>query len=284
MMRSRRIAGAVVLAVLAWHAGGCSAFDWSERRLLERWERTFARKHALPEAPNADRTPQASADGDDRAAARVGVLVSGARALRLVHTGGAYKVRAKVAGWGTATAVSEDGYFLTAAHNIGSDPLTLVCIDVNDRLRPVPARLVWKGDEETTDLALLHARVRTRCFEISNHPASMRNLPIRVAGFAELAWHVSRGRLLSNRPTGREPSATGWRRIIHTAPISVGDSGGPLLDHEGRLIGINSYLELRWWPFPPSLKARGFAVRPPPGWIEEQIREDRRRNRRPADD
>ena len=188
-MRIGCLTKAGALALLAFHAVGCSAFDWSESRIVEKWERKYARS-AARRNPSRDGRMTERTDADFTKAG-VAILVSGARELRVVTQGNKADVRSKATGWGTATAVSEDGYFLTARHSIGADPLTLICWDRREGLLAAPARVIWQGDSETSDLALLHARVqvlRVRAVRsILAHPrparVGRRLRPVQVALF-----------------------------------------------------------------------------------------------------
>ena len=67
-----------------------------------------------------------------------------------------------------------------------------------------------------------------------------------AAGFpgvgVEPSFQVSRGSV-SNAAFGADPSSDGAMRALvqHTAPIEPGNSGGPLLDADGQLLGMNTF-------------------------------------------
>jgi hypothetical protein len=69
-----------------------------------------------------------------------------------------------------------------------------------------------------------------------------------------------------------------WRRLSHNAPLAAGDSGGPLLDADGRLLGINTGFYSPWaLPFglPRVPGYQGLATAPDPAWITSLIDLDR---------
>jgi S1-C subfamily serine protease len=70
--------------------------------------------------------------------------------------------------------------------------------------------------------------------------------PVVAAGFpgvgVEPSFQVSRGSV-SNAAFGADPNTEGAMRALvqHTAPIDPGNSGGPLLDADGQLLGMNTF-------------------------------------------
>jgi serine protease Do len=180
----------------------------------------------------------------------------------------------------SAAAISEDGYFLTAAHAIGDASMHLVRTsgrgpDVNR------VRLVWKGDPSRggPDLALIHAPVRRQPFfpllETGLTPARSR---IWTGGFGNIRQNQTRGWLRSVGPWRRGDDGSPWRSIEHTAPLMRGDSGGPLVDRDGRLLGINTEFLVQ----PASLLGidhlriyRPMAVGIDTAWIENRMADDR---------
>jgi S1-C subfamily serine protease len=133
---------------------------------------------------------------------------------------------------GSAAALSEPGYFLTAAHNVvGEDNIWLVSKSREDPYYG-RASVVWVMKKP--DLALVHMEASPlKCFNV------MSNTP-RVDSLVILGGHrggCSAGKIVSvkHRIAGNNP----YLEIEHTSPFVRGDSGGPLITPEGQLLGIN---------------------------------------------
>ncbi len=107
---------------------------------------------------------------------------------------------------------------------------------------------------------------------------------------------MSGGRILSVTRRDGLGSSPSYSVIRHDAPIAPGDSGGPVLDRKGRLIGINSAVE---WGIPVSqwlgivfglapgqVNVREYvatAIMPDPDWLRQVIENDRLRSSRPSE-
>jgi S1-C subfamily serine protease len=148
---------------------------------------------------------------------------------------------------GNATAsgfvINEDGLVLTNAHAVeGADEVAVRFTEDGD---PVDAKL--KGRDPSTDLALL---------EVNPDDAKLRPVPlgnskeVRVGdpvvaignpfGFTRT---VTTGIVSALQRQIEAPNGFPIRNVIQTdASINPGNSGGPLLDSDGRVIGINSQI------------------------------------------
>lgn len=177
---------------------------------------------------------------------------------------------------GSATPISEDGYFLTADHVLArlAGRRVFVLYPVGARMAPRPARVVWRS--EAADLALLHVPVRTPDFYQWTSPDGWlpAGTPV-VHGGISTALRSEPGRLTTTLPPDR--SLRRHRRFKIDIPLQPGDSGGPVLDARGRLIGINSAVEFLV-PMETAFFVDSEGSRPDPRMIEALIREDRRRN------
>jgi hypothetical protein len=74
-----------------------------------------------------------------------------------------------------------------------------------------------------------------------------------------------------SHPSRRLPAIT---TVYHDAPLQRGNSGGPLVTSDGRLLGINTQIQLSIFQLHPL----GLAQRPDPGWIQKVIDADAQRN------
>lgn len=189
-------------------------------------------------------------------------------------------------GRGSTGLVVGDGRVLTNAHNAGGQELAitfpggrrasgqLVAADVDGDLAVVavdtdgaPA-VEWSSDATTVGTAVV---------AVANPGGRGLRATFGLVSATDQAFHGPRGR----RITGS---------IEHTAPLASGSSGSPLLDRQGRLVGLNTnrlrggfYLAL---PADADLRARvdalargeaprrlrlGLALAPPP--IARQLRD-----------
>lgn len=145
---------------------------------------------------------------------------------------------------GCAVAVDCRGYFLTAAHCITHKFIHLVVYD--DKAVPVlRARVVWLGDSQKgqPDLAILHVqRALDNTFDwvdevkkdepVIAFGLAWTNTPSRIPGGFELMG----GKILDlTRLNSKECDFN----VATDVPLQPGDSGGPLIDTKGHLLGIN---------------------------------------------
>ena len=143
---------------------------------------------------------------------------------------------------GTATPITADGYFLTADHVIRTaDERQIYIVQRRDgRLRASAARVVWRSADD--DLALLHSNVPS-AYHYRWTPSDAwlpRGLPVMHAGVAT-GFKDASGKLVSAIPP--DTKFSGNRRFKHDIPLAPGDSGGPVIDHRGLLVGVNSAVE-----------------------------------------
>jgi S1-C subfamily serine protease len=143
---------------------------------------------------------------------------------------------------GSATPITPDGYFLTADHVLArmAGRNVFVIASVNGNLAPFKARVVWRS--ESADLALLHiARSTPRHYQFT---APDRWLPLGtpvIHGGIATGFKSGWGRLGTSLPP--ESAFTGTRKFKIDIPLQPGDSGGPVVDAHGGLVGINSAVE-----------------------------------------
>ena len=181
---------------------------------------------------------------------------------------------------GSATPIAPDGYFLTADHVLASVPgrNIFVLYGRGDRLVPEKARVVWRSED--ADLALLHVRAET--------PRYYRWTP--VDRWLPVGTHVIHGGIATGfkSPPGKlgtdispETAFTGSRAFKIDIPLQPGDSGGPVVDAYGGLVGINSAVEFLV-PMETAFFVDSEANRPNIRMIGDLIQMDRERNGRQA--
>jgi len=138
---------------------------------------------------------------------------------------------------GSGFIVSQDGYILTNNHVVGNADLVLVIVGDDE---PVRAEVV--GTDPPTDLALIRVKDRD-------------NLPVLPFGDSDNLkvgdWVIAIGQPfgLSHTVTSGIVSALGRSNIDLTtyedfiqtdAAINPGNSGGPLVNLDGKVVGVNT--------------------------------------------
>lgn len=185
------------------------------------------------------------------------------------------------AGGGTATPITDDGYFLTNAHVVEEENAPFYLWGPTDQgKRLFRTRTVWRGDHghnDLPDLALLHADVRPA----GHFPLARNELPpvgesIIAGGFGGLTPSQSGGRMLIHGIWRKWDNDTRWRAFVHDAALHPGDSGGPVTNRNGNLVGINSQVfgGLRW-PRGELENYRARALQPDHRWLQDIIAADR---------
>jgi hypothetical protein len=143
------------------------------------------------------------------------------------------------------------------------------------RLVPHKARVVWRS--ERADLALLHVPAITPRFYRWTPPSQW--LPVGTGVIhGGIATGLKSGWGKLGTPIPPEGAFTGTRRFKIDIPLQPGDSGGPVVDARGNLIGINSAVEFLV-PMETAFFVDSEGNRPSVRALESIVRSDRARNR-----
>ncbi len=176
---------------------------------------------------------------------------------------------------GTASPVTADGYLLTADHVIHQykNRYIHVVYGTGSQLRIAQARVVWRAP--SSDLALLHAPIATPFFYHFSSP----DRPIAEGtsifhGGLSTGLSPLYGSLNDTIPSQNFFSPP--QRFRMDIPLVPGDSGGPILDNNARLIGVNSSVEFLV-PMETPIFTESHGVRPNVRHILKTIERDRRR-------
>lgn len=154
------------------------------------------------------------------------------------------------AGSGSGFLVTPDGYLLTNSHVVAGASSIRVRTAAGEICE---GRLV--GDDPATDLAVVHvepARLAATGVPVAYVDLSARTPPrpgqlaIAIGNPLGFESTVSTGVVSA---LGRSLRGRGGQLIDdvlqHTAPLNPGNSGGPLLDSRGRLLGVNTAIIAR---------------------------------------
>jgi serine protease Do len=141
-------------------------------------------------------------------------------------------------GWGRGSGVVyEPGLVLTCAHNLRGDEVAVTFGDG----RTEQGRVA--GSDTDLDVAVIAVETGDAT-SVEWDPAAVTGLGAPVLALADPAGRGLRTTFGLVSATGRSFRGPGGRRIAgsieHTAPLPRGSSGGPLVDTDSRLLGLNA--------------------------------------------
>jgi serine protease Do len=145
-------------------------------------------------------------------------------------------------GIGSGIIISPDGYIVTNNHVV--DGAMQIRVTLNDR-RVLPAKLI--GTDKLTDLAVIKVNEKNLpCIAWGDSTKLHPGQTVLAFGspFGYFQFSVTRGIISAlNRPNPYSDDPRKPGDYIQTdAAINQGNSGGPLVDAHGELIGINTFI------------------------------------------
>jgi S1-C subfamily serine protease len=137
----------------------------------------------------------------------------------------------KLVAAGTGFFITKDAAVVTNNHVVaGCSALTVETVtDVTAR-----ARLV--ANDPVSDLALLKTDIVPPAVAVLRTPVYVTGQEIAVIGYPDLGLQAIRPVLVNGRLAGPQPP--GGQRLAFQANVRPGNSGGPLLDDTGLVIGV----------------------------------------------
>jgi S1-C subfamily serine protease len=186
--------------------------------------------------------PETHAQEDDAldaySQAVVGAVEHVGAAVVSIYVGGAGEAARDRGGAGSGVVVTPDGYVLTNEHVVqNAQDARVAFVDG----RSVPAVVV--GRDPATDLAVLRAQAGALPYArlSTAQPLRVGQLVVAVGNPFGFESTVSAGVVSA---LGRSLRSRHGRLIEgvvqHTAALNPGNSGGPLVDSRGRVVGVNT--------------------------------------------
>jgi serine protease Do len=163
-------------------------------------------------------------------------------------------------GGGTGTFISEDGLIITNQHvTVGGDKfevftygtfdkITEDFIDPETNLKIEPIEAILLGSSQCNDIAVLQINTDKKNTYLEWYGDNiLPGLEIYTLGYPAVAdgeIAVTTGVVSYVNSLGDSPwTAPGYNTFAHTSPIFSGNSGGPVVTAEGKLVGINYLTE-----------------------------------------
>lgn len=143
--------------------------------------------------------------------------------------------KAEVAASGTAFAISKNGDFLTNYHVIKA------CVSVRLRTAGLHRDALIIANDERNDLAVLRTQISSVPLLHFREGRPIRPAdPVVVLGFPYAGLLATAPQVTTGAVSALAGLGDDTRYLQLTAPVQPGNSGGPLLDQSGNVVGIVS--------------------------------------------
>ena len=168
----------------------------------------------------------------------IGAVEAVGPAVVSIYVGGAGEAARARGGAGSGVVVTPDGYILTNEHVVERVQQARVAFVDG---RSVPATVV--GRDPSTDLAVLRAQAASLPYATLSirSPLRVGQLVVAVGNPLGFESTVSAGVVSALGRSLRSRHGRAIEGIVqHTAALNPGNSGGPLVDASGRVVGVNT--------------------------------------------
>jgi S1-C subfamily serine protease len=185
-----------------------------------------------------DRTSAEDAALDAYSRTVIGAVELVGPAVVSVHVGRHQEDSIVAAGSGSGVIVTPDGYLLTNQHVVHRAASVTIKLTNGDK---VEARVV--AEDASTDLAVLRAQTsHLPAVSLLTKPGPrVGQLVVAIGNPFGFEATVSAGVISAHGRTLRAADGRLIEGVVqHTAPLNPGNSGGPLVDARGRVVGINT--------------------------------------------
>jgi len=211
--------------------------DETTRRTLEMINSGEGEQHPGPcEVGTAEKSDVELLDAYSRAV--ITVVEAVGPAVVSISTGTSKNGGPEAGGAGSGVIIAPDGYVLTNDHVVhGSESLVVSLTNGTTHA----AAMV--GTDPATDLAVIRADSANLPYATLGESASLRvgQLVIAIGNPFGFQSTVSTGVVSALGRALRSREGRLIENIVqHTAPLNPGNSGGPLVDSQGRIVGLNT--------------------------------------------
>jgi S1-C subfamily serine protease len=193
---------------------------------------------STPSQSSGAQTPESDEALDAYSRAVIGAVEAVGSAVVSIYVGGAGEAARARGGAGSGVVVTPDGYILTNEHVVERVQDARVAF-VDGRSAPA----VVVGRDPSTDLAVLRAQAASLPYAtVSNStPLRVGQLVVAVGNPLGFESTVSAGVVSALGRSLRSRHGRAIDGIVqHTAALNPGNSGGPLVDASGRVVGVNT--------------------------------------------
>lgn len=150
-------------------------------------------------------------------------------------------------GLGSGTIIHPDGYVITNRHVVmksdGSGVSGTVIVQLSDR-RELRAKVL--GVDSGTDIAVLKVDARGLPYArfADSDKARVGDVVFAIGNPLDAGMTVTSGIVSALGRAGKQGMGLNYEDFVQTdAAINPGNSGGPLLDFEGRILGMNTAIK-----------------------------------------
>lgn len=140
---------------------------------------------------------------------------------------------------GSGVLIDDRGYILTCEHVVDQAPGSIVDVSFYKEQKVVKGTVVWS--DKYKDLALIKTNLpyAVPAMRIAKKDSQIGELVLSVGHPFGIKWTVGYG-IVSRYTPDSTPKHNGPDFIQHTAMTHPGNSGGPIVNMQGEIVGIDA--------------------------------------------